>query len=253
MAAKRNPDRERNPKGPRVPPLHIDGGSDRRDDSANEVRKAVRPLDESSTNPRISDKGNTNSNGKGSTVGVAPVSRPVNLWMPMDTQDLSIYKRMLLGGHIRPFEMPEGVEKLANHVMEMMTMAQASGRMREAIKCIEILRLLSADNRAIAVELDRIDRLDAGKPTSITGQIAPEVQDRIKRIVSTQRAMVNMESENDARQTGASDPYGVRSNSNLGGTKSPSTSATSIETAHGDSPPAQTHPSSGNEDQKVGG
>lgn len=108
--------------------------------------------------------------------------------MPQSGSDLSIYKQMLRLGAIKPYEMPQGMERLAHHVMGMMEMAQASGRMRDAIKCVEILRMLQADNRAMAVEMDKIERLDAGKPTTITGQVSPEVADRIKRIVSTQRS-----------------------------------------------------------------
>jgi hypothetical protein len=112
----------------------------------------------------------------------------VNLFLPQHGSDLTIYKRMLRAGAIRPYEMPEGIERLAEHLMKMLEVAQASGRNRDAIKCIEILRMLQADNRAMALELDKIERLDAGKPTTISGQVAPEVQDRIRRIVSTQRA-----------------------------------------------------------------
>lgn len=123
-------------------------------------------------------------------MGVAPESGVKELWLPQSGADLSIYKQMLRLGAIKPYEMPQGMERLAHHVMDMMQMAQASGRMRDAIKCVEILRMLQADNRAMAVEMDKIDRLDAGKPTTITGQVSPEVADRIKRIVSTQRARV---------------------------------------------------------------
>jgi hypothetical protein len=112
------------------------------------------------------------------------------LWLPQSGSDLSIYKQMLRIGAIKPYEMPQGMERLAHHVMDMMQMAQASGRMRDAIKCVEILRMLQSDNRAMAVEMDRIERLDSGKPTTITGQVSTEVADRIKKIVSTQRARV---------------------------------------------------------------
>lgn len=113
--------------------------------------------------------------------------------MPESSGDLGIYKRMLMQGAIRPFEMPDGIEKLAEQVMRMMNMAQESGRLRDAMKAAEILRMLAADNRTMALEVDRLDRLDAGKPTQIHGQMAPEVQDRIKRIVSVQRARANTE------------------------------------------------------------
>lgn len=112
-----------------------------------------------------------------------------DLWLPQDGADLTIYKRMLAVGAIRPYLMPEGVERIAQHVMQMLEMAQASGRMRDAIKCIEILRSLMADNRAMAMEVDKVDRLDAGKPTAISGQLSSDAQERIKRIISTQRAI----------------------------------------------------------------
>ena len=125
-----------------------------------------------------------------------------DLWLPEDGADLSIYKRMLKVGAIRPFAMPDGVERLADHVMRMLEIAQSSGRMRDAIKCIEILRMLMQDNRQIALEVDKVDRLDAGKPTSISSQVPTEVQDRIKRIISTQRArpvIANTETPHDGQ------------------------------------------------------
>lgn len=141
------------------------------------------------------------------------VDRRVNLWMPQDGSDLSIYKKMLLDGAIRPFDMPKGIEQLAQHVMQMMEMAQASGRIRDAMKCAEILRHLAADNRSMAVEIDRIDRLDAGKPTTISSQVAPDVQDRIKRIVATQKARsvtANTEARDErGHADGQGDPLGA--------------------------------------------
>jgi hypothetical protein len=138
----------------------------------------------------------------------------VNLWLPQDGADLSIYKRMLMSGAIKPFEMPKGIEQLAQHVMQMMEMAQASGRIRDAMKCAEILRHLAADNRSMAVEIDRIDRLDAGKPTTISSQVSPDVQDRIKRIVATQKARsvsANTEAASNERghADGSGDPLGA--------------------------------------------
>jgi hypothetical protein len=138
-------------------------------------------------------------------MGLAPESGVKELWLPQSGSDLSIYKRMLRIGAIKPYEMPQGMERLAHHVMDMMQMAQASGRMRDAIKCIEILRMLQSDNRAMAVEMDRIDRLDSGKPTTITGQVSTEVADRIKRIVSTQRARPASTNTEDTNVGGTSE------------------------------------------------
>jgi hypothetical protein len=117
----------------------------------------------------------------------------MSMFLPQQSGDLGIYKRMLEKGVIRPYQMPDGIERLAEHVMRMMHMAQEAGRLRDAMKAAEILRMLATDNRSIALEVDRLDRLDAGKPTQIHGQVAPEVQDRIKRIVSVQRARTNTE------------------------------------------------------------
>jgi hypothetical protein len=134
------------------------------------------------------------------------------LWLPQSGSDLSIYKQMLRIGAIKPYEMPQGMERLAHHVMDMMQMAQASGRMRDAIKCVEILRMLQSDNRAMAVEMDRIERLDSGKPTTITGQVSTEVADRIKKIVSTQRARIPANTENhDVRGEGQDGTEGADS------------------------------------------
>lgn len=116
-----------------------------------------------------------------------------DLWLPQDGKDLSIYKRMLKVGAIKPYLMPQGVERLGEHVMRMFEVAQAGGRMRDAIKCIEILRQLMNDNRQMALEVDKVDRLDAGKPTTISGQVSPEVEQRIKRIISVQRVIPNTE------------------------------------------------------------
>lgn len=129
------------------------------------------------------------------TQGLSPVHmdpKPV-IWMPQTTGDLGIYRRMLERGLIQPFKMPAEMSRLADRVMEMMVVAQESGRIREAMKAAEILRMLAADNRDIALELDRIDRLDAGRPTAIQGQVSTESQERIRRIVSVQRSSTNTE------------------------------------------------------------
>lgn len=188
MAGKRKTDRDGDSEGSGVPPLHRIGGADRRSDRPTQVRQDVRPGNVGADPHGASDRGEAREGG--SAMGVAPESGVKELWLPQSGADLSIYKQMLRLGAIKPYEMPQGMERLAHHVMDMMQMAQASGRMRDAIKCVEILRMLQADNRAMAVEMDKIDRLDAGKPTTITGQVSPEVADRIKKIVSTQRARV---------------------------------------------------------------
>jgi hypothetical protein len=126
-------------------------------------------------------------------------SPAVRIFMPQDAGDLSIYKQMLAMGRIKPYEMPEQMGKLAERVMDLMEIAQSTGRIREAMKAAEILRMLAADNRALAVELDRIERLDQGKPTAISGQVDPETQARIKRIVSTQRASRTNTEASDVR------------------------------------------------------
>lgn len=186
MAGKRKTDGHGDASRSGVPPLHRDGGEDRRGDRPNQVRQDVRAGNVGADPHGSPDRG---AAGKGGAdVGVAPESGVKELWLPQSGSDLSIYRHMLRIGAIKPYEMPEGMERLAHHVMDMMQMAQASGRMRDAIKCVEILRMLQSDNRAMAVEMDRIERLDSGKPTTITGQVSPEVADRIKRIVSTQRS-----------------------------------------------------------------
>jgi hypothetical protein len=125
---------------------------------------------------------------------------------------------MLAVGAIRPYLMPEGVERIAQHVMQMLEMAQASGRMRDAIKCIEILRSLMADNRQMAIEVDKVDRLDAGKPTAISGQLTSDAQERIKRIISTQRA-INTEDRHGTE--GAHPALGAGRGSGRGGVEPP--------------------------------
>lgn len=186
MAGKRKIDGDGDSEGFGVPPLHRIGGADRRGHRPVQIREDVRPRNVGADSHGSSDHGEA-VEGR-SPMGVAPESGVKDLWMPQSGSDLSIYKQMLRLGAIKPYEMPQGMERLAHHVMGMMEMAQASGRMRDAIKCVEILRMLQADNRAMAVEMDKIERLDAGKPTTITGQVSPEVADRIKRIVSTQRS-----------------------------------------------------------------
>jgi hypothetical protein len=133
---------------------------------------------------------------------MASAPKPMNLWLPESGSDLSVYKKMLAHGHIKPFLMPDGVESLAARVMRLMEIAEESGRIKDAMKAAEILRLLAADNRAIAVELDRIERLDSGKPTSISGQLDPEQTARIKKIISTQKARANTEERNEIRGAG---------------------------------------------------
>lgn len=160
----------------------------------------------------------------------------VNLFLPKDRHDLSIYKQMLAAGVIRPYAMPGQVERLAEHLLEMLDAARIAGRPRDALKCIEILRQLNRDNREMATELDRIERLDAGKPTQISGQVAPETVERIKRIVSTQRARaLNTEANDVAGSRGADQEAPDRG----AGSHRPQGSG---EVAHGAGDDARDHP-----------
>jgi len=203
MAGHRKADGDGGSEGPRgaVPP------GDRRRDRRHGGKAEVRQVDPS-RDPRHDPPGSPNTDGA-IREGAAPLeipvdpSRAVNLFMPETNGDLGIYKRMIRRGAIRPFEMPDGIERLADRVMEMMHMAQESGRLRDAMKAAEILRMLAADNREIALQLDKIDRLDAGKPTQISGQVSTEAQDRIKRIVSTQRSMANTEGKHAGSEDGS--------------------------------------------------
>lgn len=195
MAGKREADGSRDPKGSGASRLHRQERVDRRQHRSTQVRSELPGDDAVSQEHGASDRRDMAT--EPGVVVVGP-GRVPNIFMPQDGKDLSIYRRMIEQGAIRPYELPAEMSRLAEHLMRMLDMAQASGRMRDAIKCIEIMRLLAADNRALAVEMDRIDRLDAGRPTAITGQVAPEVQERIKKIVATQRARVlNTESSND--------------------------------------------------------
>lgn len=196
MAGKRKTDGKGDASGPRVPPLPRDRGRDRQHDRPDQVRDGVRRGDEVPDGPRASDRPreerDADTQGRDAVV-VGRRGDSVNLFLPQDGQDLSIYKQMLQRGAIRPYEMPNGIERLAERVEKLMQIAEESGRSRDAMKAAEILRHLMNDNRAIAVEFDKIQRLDAGKPTSISGQIDPERAARIKRIVSTQRPRTNTE------------------------------------------------------------
>jgi len=185
--------RGRDSDGAREPSRQADAAlprrqrGDRRPHRAGQVEQ-----DRATDDARIAADGTSNT-VRAEPEGPLPIpvgSKPLNIWMPTNSADLGIYKRMIERGLIRPFELPKEMESLAERIMEMMRVAQESGRLREAMKAAEILRLLAADNRQMAMELDRIDRLDAGKPTQISGQVSAEAQERIKRIVSTQRARV---------------------------------------------------------------
>lgn len=196
MAGKREADRRRDPEGSGAPELPRDQRVHRRRDSSSPVgaklpRDDAMPAEDGASHLREVDAPERTGMVVGS--GRAP-----NIFLPTDGKDLSIYKRMIEQGAIRPYQLPREMENLASHLMSMLDMAKASGRMRDAIKCIEVLRLIAADNRSMAMEIDRIDRLDAGRPTAITGQVTPDVQERIKRIVATQRARVlNTEDTHD--------------------------------------------------------
>lgn len=210
MAGKRKTDGNGDSEGSGVPPLHRIGGADRRGHRPVQIREDVRSGDVGVDPHGTSNRGEAGKGGE--AMGVAPESGVKELWLPQSGSDLSIYKQMLRIGAIKPYEMPQGMERLAHHVMDMMQMAQASGRMRDAIKCVEILRMLQSDNRAMAVEMDRIERLDSGKPTTITGQVSTEVADRIKKIVSTQRARIPTNTENhDVRGEGKDGTEGADS------------------------------------------
>jgi hypothetical protein len=122
-----------------------------------------------------------------SPMGVDSPKADVTMFDPKTSSDLNIYLSMLKHGHIRPYTMPQETERLAERLLRMMVAAEEMGRYRDAMKCIELLRALQNDNRAMAVEFDRITRLEAGKPTSISTRVDDEQAARIKRIISTQR------------------------------------------------------------------
>ena len=209
MARHGEADGTRGSEGSRDPVPPRDGGRTRRRGVPAQVRQGMPRGDQ-----HAHQDGPSNTDGASREVAqplAVPVDpKAVKLFSPETSGDLGIYKRMLMQGAIRPFEMPEGIEKLADDVMRMMHMAQESGRLRDAMKAAEILRMLAADNRTIALEMDKLDRLDAGKPTQIHGQVAPEVQDRIKRIVSVQRARTNTEANDVGHDADrARDPRGA--------------------------------------------
>ncbi len=142
------------------------------------------------------------SPGRDSCDGATP--RAVQIFRPQHISDIGIYRSMIVAGAIRPFALPREMETLASDVIRMMQVAEGNGRVRDALKCVELLRLLASDNRELAREMDRIDRLDAGKPTQISGQATDEQLTRIRRIVSTQKAII------DERSTEGSDqPRGM--------------------------------------------
>lgn len=185
MARKRNSDGSGDPSRTRNSPLPSNDGVHRPTDSSGQIRN-----DEVlGTNSRVDAHGSPDSQGTESELLVG-ANRDPNLWLPLNCADMDIYQKMLKIGAIRPYKMPAQVERLAEHLCEMMDDARVSGRSRDALKCVELLRTLAKDNREIALEMDKIARLDAGKPTSIMGQVSTETQDRIKRIISTQRAAV---------------------------------------------------------------
>ena len=185
MARKRNSDGSRDPSRTRNPPLPSNDGLHRSAHNSEQVRN-TQPT---GTSARADAHGSPDSRGTESELLVG-TNRDPNLWLPLNCADMDIYQKMLKIGAIRPYKMPAQVERLAEHLCEMMDDARVSGRSRDALKCVELLRTLAKDNREIALEMDKIARLDAGKPTSIMGQVSTETQDRIKRIISTQRAAV---------------------------------------------------------------
>ncbi len=216
MARKRQIDWQGNSSRSRGSALPRDGGGDRHGDQPRQVRGEVPRSGVVSDAARASDRRDADKpideEGNGAKeMGMA--SRPVRLFLPEGRDDLSIYQRMIRDGAVKPFLMPDGIEKLAERVMRLMEIAEETGRYRDAMKAAEILRGLVSDNRALAVELDKIERLDAGKPTSISGQVDAEVAARIKKIVSTQRARANTEKDhgrgtNDAGDRGGDDRGG---------------------------------------------
>lgn len=249
MAREREADRHGNPPRPRGTPLASDQGGDRPGDRTGQVRRGGPREHLVSDAPRTSDPRDPHDPGKASAeVGVDPRNRPIDIWMPENGPDLSIYKKMLMQGHIQPFRMPGEMSRLAERVMRLMDIAEETGKVRDAMKCAEILRMLAADNRAIAVELDRVERLDAGKPTSISGQIDPEQAARIKRIMSTQKARANTE----AGQHGPNDPRD-RSGDDGGGDGEAAQIISRIVAAGRADETAQAPRDAGTEDRQDGG
>lgn len=228
MARERDANRLGKGKGPRDAALPRDPRGNGRGDVLRQmaVQRGSRDL-------RDAEHGASNTGGE-KPEGLPPVHmdpKPVNVFMPTTSEDLGIYRNMISKGLIKPYRLPDEMEKLAERVMEMMQLAQESGRLREAMKAAEILRMLAADNRDIALEIDRIDRLDAGKPTAIQGQVSAESQERIRRIVSVQRTVGNTEASHVG---GHADGAGAASRPGMRGSEPAPEAGGRVDPARGD-------------------
>lgn len=104
-----------------------------------------------------------------------------------DRQNISIVREAIKKGYIRVAVMPEAVNDITQKALDIADAAMEAGRRGEALQAFKLVKEIQEANVRTVQMIDKADRLDEGKPTSIVH--TQEQLDHVKKIVATFRGM----------------------------------------------------------------
>lgn len=106
---------------------------------------------------------------------------------PIET--VQVWHKAIRNRWVIPYQIPDRMRLLMSETYEILDSAKRKGRDMTALGAVKLIKELHTENMKLVGSLDKAARLDAGKPTSITQEVTPETEERIRRIVSSQRAV----------------------------------------------------------------
>ena len=107
--------------------------------------------------------------------------------LSQNAETMNMQARAIRERWVTPYQMPERTEQLAREAFEILDAAKRKGKESVSLAALKVIRDLNNDNAKLVKDLDKAGRLDEGKPTSIVQQITPEIVQKVRQIVSTQR------------------------------------------------------------------
>lgn len=99
--------------------------------------------------------------------------------------DIVVTRMAIEKGWIRPAAIPsDKFENLVRRVAELGETMATAGKVRGAINAGRFLLEVQESNRKIVALMDKTQRLDSGKPTSIRRHLSEESKERVRKIVA---------------------------------------------------------------------
>lgn len=125
------------------------------------------------------------------TAAVGPVPRPeeppktiIDLTTGSDTQNVGLLRWGIKSGAIRLAQIPEEAQNIAQYAIDVYTGAIEQGKQALALQALKLVNEINLGQLEILKVADKAQRLDDGKPTSITATKSPEDLERIRKIVA---------------------------------------------------------------------